>query len=223
MITTKINPVKGLRLLRAASFMEVLSSFLFIAGAIALLVSESIGVPEGSELLPKGMMSALDTAGIGGMVALGSAIFVLLSAVLELIALIKISSAHVAYRVALVSFVGGLLMSMLTSFLPSDQLIGRVVNFAPIIANLAVVCFVIHATIALLGEIGNDVLMDTGLRVRNIYVICTSILMVSDLVTLAPSLASMFNLITMAVSVVQLVALLKYIGFLKRATLALAR
>lgn len=214
------NPIVGLRLLRKSNILAVVAVTLAIVGSITMVITGGVGLGmamEGGTSLVGGMMIA---AAIGGLVAFLSAIAILVASIMEIVALVKISSAHAWYKTALIWLVVSFIFSSVVSLLPLSGVAISVLNAGAPILGMLKVYFVIGATLALLGDGGDAVAIAKGSSVRNIYIVCTLIMVVADLAALVPALAALADVVTVVTSAVQLVALFKFIGFLGSAVKA---
>ncbi|MEG1292302.1 MAG: hypothetical protein RSD28_08405 [Lachnospiraceae bacterium] len=215
-------PQRGLRLLHKANLMAVIATILAIISGITVVITAGVGLGTAMENgTASGGMMAVGV--ISALVTVGSVIFVLVAGVIEIVALFKLSPIHAGYKFALiwviVSLVASLIVSIPTLFengatLPWYQTFSKVWEIAPPIFGLLKVYFVLGATAAILTDKGDMTVAAKGVAVRKIYIICTIVIVVAELGAFVPALVGFASFVTIVTSVVQLVALFKYIGFL---------
>ncbi|MEG2450062.1 MAG: hypothetical protein RSA60_08040 [Eubacterium sp.] len=210
--------IKGLRTLRVANIISIVSMALTMIGIIVLIASGTFAVAGGETTLSKGLVI---TAGAGGLIALISIIFVLVANILEIVALVKMKSIHSGYKTALILVLIGIVASISLLFCPFLRSLPKLMEILPTIISCLVVYFVIDATVSFLKNKGDTTLADKGNKVIRIYIVCTAITIVANFVTLIPALATVVSIVTLVTSVVQLVAIFKYIGFLGQSATSL--
>ncbi|MEG1682793.1 MAG: hypothetical protein RR295_03105 [Oscillospiraceae bacterium] len=221
METKNINPAKGLRMLRTANILSIIAIIIAIVGGVIMLMGAAGGASLAAESggdIPAG---AVGTAGIGALIGLVGLILVLVSSIMQIVGLAKTANAHSGYKTAMMLVLAGFLVSACGGFLPLPEMLSSILNIVSPVINFFVIYFVITATAALLIEKSNQSLADGGIKVRTTYLVCTAILVAAELAALLPALATAFSMITLVASLVQLVALFRYIGFLGNAATAL--
>lgn len=217
-----MSPLGGVRLLHKANIIAVVATILSIISGITVVIIAGVGLAMAMEngtasggMLAVGVISAL--------VTVASVVCLLVAGVMEIVALFKLSPINAGYKTALiwviVSVVASLIVSLLTlpgvgEASPVFQTLTKIWEIAPPIFGLLKVYFVIGATAAILTAAGDTTITAKGVAVRKIYVICTAIVVVTTLLALIPAFSYVVDFVTIVVSVVQLVALFKYIGFL---------
>lgn len=213
--------VAGLKKIRMAQILSVIAVILGAVGTIAALSGAVIAggsAMENNEALAVG---ALGVAGIGGLMAIAGVIIALISFVMELVGLVKAGPAHSGYKTALYMVLVNIGIGIVGFFVSGNAIFSGILQgVSPIVVFLSVY-FVLSATIALLREKGDEATAAKGATVRTIYLVCTAVNVVGNLIVACPALANVASIATMISSVVQVVALFMYISFLGRGVRAL--
>ncbi|MEG1972456.1 MAG: hypothetical protein RR315_04785, partial [Oscillospiraceae bacterium] len=214
------SPLRGLRQLHKANVMSVIATVLAIVSGITVVITTGIGLGMAMEngTASGGMMVA---GGISALVTVGSMVFLFIAGIMEIMALYKLSPSNPMYRTAftwvLISVVTSLIVSLPTLPIAGEpsafyQTFSKVWEIAPPIFEMLKVYFIIGATAAILTARGDIAVTAKGESVRKTYVICTAAIVVADLAALVPMLDAFVDIVTIVTSVVQLIALFKYIG-----------
>ncbi|MEG1943016.1 MAG: hypothetical protein RR049_04300 [Angelakisella sp.] len=220
--TKTASPLGGVRLLHKANVVSVIATVLAIVSGITVVITTGVGLGMAMESgTASGGMLAVGV--ISALVTVSSVIFLLVAGVMEIVALFKLSPINAGYKSALiwvfVSLVASLIVSLPTLPAAGDpspwyQTFSKIWEIAPPVFEMLKVYFVIGATAAILTAKGDVAITAKGVAVRKTYIICTAVIVVADLAALVPMLSGLVDIATIVTSVVQLVALFKYIGFL---------
>lgn len=144
---------------------------------------------------------------------------------MQMIGLSKVSDIHDGYKKASMSVLAGIIIYIVVSGLAITMLtpaiINQALNLLPVVARCLAVYFIISATVTFLESKGNKDLAARGVKVRNVYIVCTAVVVVATLAALVPVLMMVANSISTVASLVQLIALFKYVGFLGKSATAL--
>lgn len=214
----------GLKKIRTAQILHVIAVILAAVGGIALLSGTVIagGSAMENETLALG---ALGVAGVGGLMSFAGLIIALVSFVMEIVGMLKASPAHPGYKTALYMVLVNIALGVVAIFVTGNAIFSGILQALSPIAVFLSVYFVLSATIALLHEKGDQACAAKGTTVRTMYLVCTAVSVVGELVLAVPTLSGIGGVATTATmisSVVQVVALFMYIGFLGRSVRTLS-
>lgn len=198
-----INVAKGLRLFRKGNILGVVASIVTILGSFILLYGTGVGIGLASQS--------------GGVIIILGVILTLIAGVIQIVALVKNSAFHTGYKTALALVVVNIVFVVVTSRLLNSAF----TTVISVIIAFLMFYFVVNATIDLLREKGKDMVAKEGKDLRDFYIICTVIIVVAPFLMLIPILGIFVGIITLCTSLLQLVLLFKYIGFLGQAATAL--
>lgn len=216
----------GLKKIRTAQILHVIAVILAAVGAIVLLSGTVIAggsVMDNNETLALG---ALGAVGIGGLMAIAGLIVALVSFVMEIFGMRKAGPAHPHYKTALYMVLVNIALGFVAILVKDSIIFSGILQAISPIAVFLTVYFVLSATIALLREKDDADAAAKGATVRTMYLVCTAISVVGNLIIACPALTaigSVASAVTMISSIVQIVALFMYIGFLGRSVQTLSK
>lgn len=211
----------GLKKIRTAQILHVIAVILAAVGGIALLSGTVIA---GGSAMENETL-ALGVAGVGGLMSFAGLIIALVSFVMEIVGMLKASPAHPGYKTALYMVLVNIALGVVAIFVTGNAIFSGILQALSPIAVFLSVYFVLSATIALLHEKGDQACAAKGTTVRTMYLVCTAVSVVGELVLAVPTLSGIGGVATTATmisSVVQVVALFMYIGFLGRSVRTLS-
>ncbi|MEG0272322.1 MAG: hypothetical protein RR514_03370 [Christensenella sp.] len=223
MEVTNSSPIKGLQIIRKANIWTIIAVAIAAIGGIIIAVAQSTNgnwAQYLQQLKNDNNVVTLAIIASGAILGIVSVILILISRVTEIIGLVKLSKINTGYKTALILILSSLVLSGVGYLL----LNGAIAKAAMQVLNLlfvASVYFIISATVEFLRDHGNDELVAKGLSVRKLYVGCNVAAVAAGLLALLPALTLVAGIASLVMSVLQFVAIFKYIGFLGHSITAL--
>lgn len=153
----------------------------------------------------------------GGIPVVGIVAFVL-----NLLALYAASQHDGGYKTAFILSIAGIVVSVITTIVGDDSLIGALLSIVSTVINLGILYYVVASTVTYLDAVGAAGVAAKGITAWKINLICTIASVVIALLAFIPVINILAALLAVVSGIVALVGAILYLIFLYQSSKALA-